>query len=387
MARKAVHIYLSTFENESRILKETKSLMTYGIVDEVIVLAKGKEGLLEFEEFDKNRFVYRVRPRFMRDKKLIPGLRFFILFIKLIDIIFKYLSIIRKEKPVYVNIHQVLMLPLIPLVKLVAPNTKFIYDTHELETESNGLQGKRQKLFKLFERLFIKSFKLVIVVGPAIEDWYRKEYGIDNIVTVMNCPLYQQFEKKNLFREEFGIPDHATIFLYQGALFFGRGVDVMLDAFAQINDEKYTLVLMGYGEMVDHIKTVADQYPNIHFKQAVHPSIVLNYTASADVGISLIENVCLSYYYCLPNKLFEYLMAGIPCIVSNMKEMSDYVRKNGAGVVCEDTTKEALINAVKSIDQFDRFSFHQHIEQVMKQYCWENQERIMIDAYKKLEVL
>lgn len=384
MSKKAFHIYYSTFENESRILKETKSLQSHNIVDQIVVLAKWKEGLPEKEEFDTNQFVYRIKPRFYSLIKKIPFLTKLIHVANRINVLFQYISLIRKERPVYVNIHQVMLLLLVPFVKLVSSSTILIYDTHELETESNGLHGKKQKLFKLFEKWFIHRFKLMIVVGPAIEEWYRKEYGISNIVTVMNCPLYQQVEKKNLFREEFNIPDHATIFLYQGALFFGRGVDVMLEAFAQINDEKYTLVLMGYGEMVDHIKTAADQYPNIHFKQAVHPSVVLNYTASADVGISLIENVCLSYYYCLPNKLFEYLMAGIPCIVSNMKEMSDYVRKNGAGVVCEDTSKEALIHAVKSMEQFDLNTFHQNVPKIMKQYCWENQEKIMIEAYQKL---
>lgn len=385
MKRKAIHIYLSTFENESRILKETKSLITNGIVDEIIVLAKGKEGLKEFEEFDTNRYVYRVRPRFLRDRKLIPGLKTITLFIKLMDVIFKYASIIRKEKPVYVNIHQVLLLPLIPLVKLVAPKAILIYDAHELETESNGLKGKRQKLFKIFEKWFIKSFRLIIVVGPAIEQWYRNEYKIENVVTVMNCPVYQKVEKKNHFREEFGISDQAKIFLYQGALFYGRVVEVMIDAFAKINNPTYTLILMGYGEMVDEIKEAANKYQNIYFKPAVHPSVVLEYTSSADVGISLIENVCLSYYYCLPNKLFEYLMAEIPCIVSNMKEMSDYVTRNKTGIVCEDTTAEALIRSVKSIEHFDYTAFNANIEKVKKEYCWANQEAIMIDAYKKLE--
>lgn len=384
MIKKAIHIYYSSFENESRILKETKSLISHGIVDQILVLAKAKESLPSFQEFDTNRFVQRVRPRFMGGRKLIPGLRMLILLIKLLDVFFQYVSIIKREKPLYVNIHQVMMLPLVPLVKLVSPKTVIIYDTHELETESNGLHGMQKRIFKIFERSFIRSCKLVIVVGGAIEEWYRNEYKIDNVVTVMNCPFYQQVQRKNHFREEFGIAESSKIFIYQGAMFAGRGIEVLLQAFGKINDPAYTLILMGYGEMEEEVKTTAAKYSNIYFKPAVHPSIVLEYTSSADIGIALTQNVCLSYYYGLGNKLFEYLMAEKPCIVSDMIEMSNYVKKNGTGIVCEDTTAEALIESVKRMGDFDYKGFQERVESVKREYCWEKQEIIMIDAYKKL---
>ena len=62
---------------------------------------------------------------------------------------------------------------------------------------------------------------------------------------------------------------------------------------------------------------------------------MLRYTISADVGIHAIKNSCLNHYYCMPNKLFEYAMAGLPVIVSNMKEMRDFVLLNQMGVVVE----------------------------------------------------
>lgn len=381
--KKAVHIYLSHFENESRILKETKSLIDHRIVDQVVVLAMGKEGLLDFEEFDKNRFVKRVRPQFMRNKKPIRGFYRISQYIKMLDFLYRLVMAIRKEKPIYVNLHQVMLLPLIPVIKLLLPKAKLIYDAHELETETNGLKGRRKKMFKIWEKLFIKRFGLVIVVGPSIEQWYRERYGINNIITVMNCPLYQQVQKQNHFREEFGIAPESKIFLYQGALFYGRGIEVLLHAFAEINDPKYTLVCMGYGEMAEEVQKYATIHQNIFFKKAVHPSVVLNYTASADVGISLIENVCLSYYYCLPNKIFEYLMAEIPCIVSNMQEMRNYVLENGTGVVCEDTTKEALIKSVLEMGTYDTIQFKNNIESVKQKYCWASQEKEMIAGYNK----
>ena len=57
------------------------------------------------------------------------------------------------------------------------------------------------------------------------------------------------------------------------------------------------------------------------------PDDLLEYTGSADLGSSLIQNTCKSYFYCMPNKLFEYLMTGLPVLVSDMKEMKEFVEK------------------------------------------------------------
>lgn len=384
MKNTAIHIYLSTFENESRILKQTKSLIEYQILERVIVLARGRANLPEFEEFDKNRFVYRVRSGFLKDKIPPRGLGRVTQVIKIFDVLFRFLLIIKKEKPRFINLHQVLLLPLIPFIKLVSSKTVLIYDAHELETETNGLDGFRKKLMKFFERLSIKKFKHIFVVSPSIEEWYRTKYKINNVTTVMNCPYYQKVNKYDFFREEFRIPKESKIFLYQGALFYGRGIEVILNAFAKIDNKSLCVVLMGYGEMEETIKEYSIRHSNIFFKKAVAPNIVLQYTASADFGISLIENVCLSYYYCLPNKLFEYLMAGIPCIVSDMLEMSNYINSHNAGIICKSLDTQGLTESIKEIHNKDFSSFMINIEAIKRQYSWEEQEGVMIDIYNRI---
>ena len=77
-------------------------------------------------------------------------------------------------------------------------------------------------------------------------------------------------------------------------------------------------------------------------------------------------------------------MAEIPCVVTDMKEMSEYVRKNGIGIVCEGNTSDALIYAVRSMETFDFNAFHSRVETVKREYCWETQETVMIEGYKKL---
>ncbi|MBF4323133.1 glycosyltransferase, partial [Vibrio anguillarum] len=203
---------------------------------------------------------------------------------------------------------------------------KLVYDAHELETEKNGLNGFRQRISKYIESLFIRSCDLIIVVGENIADWYANAYKIERPLVVKNSPRFRLQAKKNLFRERLGILPNQKILLYQGGLMKGRGVQLILDAFKERKDSHVVAVFMGYGDLTTEVEQAAKNHQNIFYFPAVSPNVVLDYTASADIGISLIENTCLSYYFCMPNKLFEYAMAGIPVIVSDMKEMAEAVQ-------------------------------------------------------------
>jgi len=204
-------------------------------------------------------------------------------------------------------------------------------------------------------------------------------------VVVLNAPgLYNLTEKKNIFREKFKIPLKSKIILYQGGLGHGRGIELILSAFIKRKDIKVVVVFMGYGELEVVIKKAAVNNRNIFFHPAVQPDEVLDYTSSADLGISFIEKTCLSYYYCMPNKLFEYFMVGLPVIVSNMKEMSFFVEKNNAGIVVLDKNDDSLNNAIDEILKMDLKQLGRNARIAAELNSWEKQEKKMIAAYKQL---
>jgi glycosyltransferase involved in cell wall biosynthesis len=105
---------------------------------------------------------------------------------------------------------------------------------------------------------------------------------------------------------------------------------------------------------------------------------------TADFGLSIIEPSCLSYYYCLPNKLFEYLMADIPVVVSNMKEMTKLVQENKAGVVVESLASEQIKQSILELLSMNYFELQKNIQTIKTKYCWEIQGKILATAYQKL---
>jgi glycosyltransferase involved in cell wall biosynthesis len=113
----------------------------------------------------------------------------------------------------------------------------------------------------------------------------------------------------------------VTIFLYQGGLGKGRGIEILLSAFVKNSNLTQAIIFMGYGPLEKEITLLAEEHENVFFHHAVSQSDLLSFTSSADVGVLFYENNCLNHYYCSPNKMFEYLMAGIPVITSNLFEI------------------------------------------------------------------
>lgn len=377
---KNIHITLTYFLNESRIIKEINSLLESGIVSKVVVIAIWKSGLKRSEEIGDNIKIIRVNIYLIYVLRRLFGINE-ILFNKFVNILLSFYVLL--QNPNIVNIHHVNSLGVVRLKKVLR-NCLFIYDTHELETETQSSVGKMKIYRQKLEQNFIPLVDHTFVVTPSIENWYRKTYSIDRINTIMNTPLkHGEMVKSDMLRKKFKIDNKHTIFIYNGSLFAGRGIEIMLEVFERIPDKTNHIIFMGDGDLEGLIMEFEKRNNNIHFQQAVHPSKVIEYTTSADVGISLIENVCLSYYYCLPNKIFEYTIAEIPMIVSNMFDMAKYVLDNNIGIVVESFTVEDITKSIEEMAQ-DKDKYGDALVKAKENFNWENEGKKMIRVYKEL---
>ncbi|MNR18243.1 hypothetical protein D3C85_1349630 [compost metagenome] len=141
---------------------------------------------------------------------------------------------------------------------------------------------------------------------------------------------------------------------------------------------------MGYGPMAGVIQQAASEHPNIFYHPAVSPDVLPAYTASADVGLCLIENLCLSYYYCLPNKLFEYLMAGLPVLVSDLQELRRFVQEHPVGQIVLQSDSTAIREAVMAMDDAAIDSHTQAALEARTQFHWQAQERVLLEVYAQV---
>jgi glycosyltransferase involved in cell wall biosynthesis len=141
---------------------------------------------------------------------------------------------------------------------------------------------------------------------------------------------------------------------------------------------------MGYGPLAKKIQEKAGLTSTIFYHPVVNHNAVLNYSSSADYGVSFTEDSCLNHRYCLPNKIFEYLMAGLPLITSNLPEMKSLIEAESVGVVAQENTVEGFRQAVRESLGQDYKIMQESVFEARKKYCWEEQEKILKEVYDAL---
>jgi glycosyltransferase involved in cell wall biosynthesis len=361
-----LHIYLSNFTSETRIFKETTSISKFKLADRIIMIGVMTDNLLEFQKLDEVREIHRIRLFMARFKKN-----------KLVDV-FKFIefSIIvilkyRKLKPTYVNLHSFAVLPLSFFFK--NKRNKVIYDTHELETEKARLGPRLKVISKKIERFLIRYVDTIVVVSGSIGDWYRNAYqkpvflirNIPNSFSIVN-------QRDTILRDFLNISESDILFIYQGLIAHERGIHLLLEAFKELPSNKH-IVFMGFGELADIVKETSNSYKNIHFHEPVAYKDISRYSSGADVGFSIVSNSCLNHYYMLPNKLFEYIFAGIPVIVSDFPDMKNIVGPNNLGWIANPNVN-SLAELINGMTIEDVKRKQETVIQNRSRFSWENEE-------------
>lgn len=344
-----LHITHTDINSDSRILKEMLSIANMNSDNKVKGIGVSINEEAHKTKRDEKLEIYSISLK-SRNWRFLPTIIRHIL--SLIEIASKMIFKAINLKPHIVHCNDTVVLPLGVIIKLLT-GSKLIYDAHELESNRNGISNILSKITLWTERLLWRYIDKLIVVSPSICTWYQEAIGSKQTEIIMNSPVINNYNSdakdcKSYFRNKFNIPDGSKIFLYIGILGRGRGIDLILEAFKKGGLSSH-IVFLGYGEFKDRLVELSKEYQNIHVHDAVPHNEVVSIAKSADVGLCFIQNVSLSDYYCLPNKLFEYAFAEIPVLASNFPDISVVVEKYNLGK-CSDLNSESIYNAIKEFE-------------------------------------
>lgn len=370
-----LHITPNAFRHSSRILKECTVALGRDRNVPIHVVALWEPGVEPEEVTGTGVTVWRValKTRSLPKHLLVQP-------IKYVEWLCRIVSRFRRESITLIHAHNVAGLPVGVILKWLT-RAPLVYDAHELESERNGLSRLRNRLSGLTERIWIRAADATITVSGSIADWYQEAYGIDRPAVVRNIPARAGTPgpESRILRETHGIPDDAVLFIYQGALSSGRGIEQIVEIFSDETIRNH-LVVMGYGALEQKVVEAANLCPNIHFQPAVAPQEVLHYTSSADIGLCLIENTCLSYYYSLPNKLFEYLLCGLPVVVNDLPEQRKIVEAFNCGWIVP-SSLDAKKTAITAIDAGALATGKRGAERAAAELDWVNEAARLTDVY------
>lgn len=256
---------------------------------------------------------------------------------------------------------------------------KLVFDSHEYFTGVPELVGRPrvQKFWKRIESRIVPKLPFMITVNDSIADLFRKEYNIP-VLVVRNVPLRNTIKIPKT-RAELGLPDDKKILLVQGrGINIDRGVEEMVLAMKQV--EGALLLIIGGGDVFPVIqKMVADEklQDKVITMAPMNREDLMQYTMAADIGLTLDKDTNINYRFSLPNKIFDYIQAGIAVMCTNLVEVANIVNTYAVGTVTASSAPDALAATVNKMisDEAQLNEWKNNSSKVSAILCWENESR------------
>lgn len=387
---------------DSRVLKEARTLIEQGHQVSICIYGDSNASTqaLPFSEiknckipdiplFSKyNPFNQNINPKTSKNK-------YFIIFNLILNKLYQTIyftttiKILLLDDADVFHVHDYETL-LLGLVAAKIKNARLIYDSHELWTESRFFVSRIGKLKKplvsLIEYVLIKKADVVITVNYSIAKYLSLKYRIKEPFVISNYPELTKIKNNKILRQKLLIDDNSFVVLYQGALFKGRGLEQLLECAEYL--QNIIFVIMGDGYLKEELSAKIYKYNlnNVKLIDAVNPTVLLDYVASADIGIAPVENICMSYYLSLPNKIGEFIMAGIPFAVSDFPEMKNLALCEDMGEVFSPNNSKSMINAIEKL--MDSNNYQEKKRSILKnksKFSWENEGIKLKEIYSSMD--
>jgi glycosyltransferase involved in cell wall biosynthesis len=223
---------------------------------------------------------------------------------------------------------------------------KVLYDSHELFAEQEFSRAER-RMWRKLEQSFIGKADSVVTINPSIADLLKLRYHLQEVGVIYNAEWLPDAPSQHgrLFHQRLGLPATTRILLYQGMLSHRRNLDGLVRAMSHVTDASIHLVFLGSGPAGGTLQALTVKLglrERVHFVPAVPQAELLAYTESADLGVIPYRDICLNYRYCTPNKLFEFIAAGLPIIATDLPEITRLVREHQIGFTGDTEDLSAL---------------------------------------------
>lgn len=259
-----------------------------------------------------------------------------------------------------------------------------VYDAHEISADREGYFG-RVWFVRWIERRYGSRAQGRITTTKMRADWFAEHYGFRDMTVIQNRPLTRIVEGSDRIRDTFKIESSRPVVLYQGGLQSGRGLRNLLEAMR--DTPQADLVFVGDGKQRLLLEAASiDIRHRVHFAGMVSLDELPDWTASADIGVQALRNTCLNHYTTDSNKLFEYVMGGLPVVASNFPEIRRIVTDHDLGLLVDPESVESLRDALRTlIDDPERRARHAaNARQAREELNWESQAPLLTGLYSRV---
>jgi len=294
------------------------------------------------------------------------------------------------ERPDVVHAHDAAMLA--PgFIGARLARARLVYDSHELATGVPYRTKGWYVLVSVLERALIRRCDVVMTVSLGIAERLQTKYRLHRMPTVLRnvteLSLIDSVSPPTRLRKRLSL-DREKLILHQGAPARYRGCENLISSMSRIADAHLVFLGDGEGDFVAHLRALAAESGvarRVHFVSSVPLVTLLSHTAEADVGVSLLEANCENHRLALPNKVFEYLAAGVPLLTNDLPEVSRLVKEYGVGWTINSSDPVALAHClehalVHSADE----ALRRRLGHAASSLTWKHERERLREAYSLL---
>jgi len=367
----------SDFEHDNRVRREAETLVQAGYhVDVIAVVSKTISNITEINGVQ----IHYIEPSFKSGK------------LYFIDIMFRMYHRMNALDLDIVHAHD--LDTLWPAARYASRHQiPLIYDSHEWYLESISLYDRplTRWIWSILEKKLIYKAQKVITVCDGIADELFKKYALPerpvvlrnmaekNIPTIAPNDQHPAFGQLRDIRSNFNF-----VGIYAGYLQKGRGIEVLLKSLRDIPDWGFLISGQGPGmKMFENLTCELKLQNRVKFTGNLDHEILYPLISRCDAGYCFIEPLAKSYYYALPNKLTEYLQAGIPVIGSDLPEIRKIIEQYQFGFIAHD--KEDLQTILISFQKLKNDKFiEKHIKEAQDVLNWDQEKIKLLNLYQQL---
>lgn len=266
-------------------------------------------------------------------------------------------------------------------------NKPLVYDSHELFTEVPELVNRpfQRNVWLGIEKFIFPKLKYCYTVNNSIATIYTEKYGISVKVIRNIAPAFKNTSVDASFSDK--VKGTKKMLILQGSgINIDRGAEEAVTMMSYLDN--CILYIIGSGDVFKSLKKMISDLAltNVIIKDKMPYKELMQYTCVADLGLSLDKGTNLNYEYSLPNKVFDYIQAQTPLLVSNRKEVAKLVSDNNIGQVANSFKPKDLAQQINSIfaDNAQLKEWHKNLKTAAKTLTWENEEINLLKIYKDL---
>jgi glycosyltransferase involved in cell wall biosynthesis len=263
---------------------------------------------------------------------------------------------------------------------------KLVYDSHEYFTEVPELVNRPrvQRVWKWIEGRIFPHLEYIMTVNSSIAAIYSAKYD-KHVHVVRNVPSSMTSQLPEVARGDWKIPADAYVFLFQGAgINIHRGAEEAIAAIRLVPDA--VLLFIGAGDVIDGLKTLT-LTENLGQKVFFIPKQPLAklraFSMLADFGLTLDRDTNLNYRFSLPNKLFDYIHAGLPILATRLPEVEKIVTGYDIGVITDSLESKILAGKMLEMtnDKVRLDTWKKNLLIAAAELCWEKEEEKFLELF------